>query len=75
MAVGEDDVRPQLDRVAQAIVGSRRAFGEPRLDLLRRAIHLEQAGLCEGRDYVRGSIAARVPVEGLGIGPQRNEEA
>ena len=56
----------------QAVGGWRRAFGEPRLDLLRRAIHLEQARLRQGRDYVRGSIIARVPVERLRLGSDRD---
>ena len=56
MAVGEDDVRPQLDRVAQAIVGPRPAFREPGLDVLRRGVHANEPGLREERDeYVVAS--------------------
>ena len=58
MAVREGDVGPQLQRVAQAVVGARPAFGEPRLDFLRDAVDAHQPGLREGRDQVGAGVAA-----------------
>ena len=52
VAVGEDDVAPELQRDAAPVVGGRPAFGEPRLDFLRRVIDANELGLGEVGDQV-----------------------
>ena len=57
VAVGEGDVRPQLQRVAQAVGGPRPRFGEPGLDLLRDAVQANELGVRQRGDEIGRRIA------------------
>ena len=73
-AVGEGDALPELDRVAQAVGRGRPALGEPRLHRVGDPVDPDQPGLGEERHQVGRGIVARVPVERLGVGAQRDDQ-
>ena len=74
MAVRERDVGPQLDRVAQPVVRSRPALGEPGFDLLAHAIDANEPGLGEERDEVGARVARGEPVKGARFGADRYQQ-
>ena len=74
LAVGEGDALPQLQRVPQAVVGAGPAFGEPRLDLLRRAVDAHELRLGEQRHELGRRVAAREAVEGARLGADGDDE-
>ena len=64
LAIGERDVRTELDRVPQAVIRPRPAFSEPRLELPGDAIDADKLGLRQETDQIVGAIAlTRDPVE------------
>ena len=60
MAVGEGDVRPELEGDAPALVGARPTIGEVRLDRLRRLVDSHQLGLRQDRHEVGGRVGLHI---------------
>ena len=74
LAVGEDHAFAQLQRVAPPIVGSRPAFGQPRLDLLGDLIDAHQLRLRKVREQLRRGLAGREAAERARLGADGGDE-
>ena len=73
--VRKGDVRPEFQRVGQTIFGPGPAFSKPRFDVLRDVVDANELGLREVGHRVGTRIACRVPVEGAGLGSNRDDQS